>query len=162
MSDPTPNPDATMAYQPAEPVASPATMQGQKSAFSFPATSPSNLDTAIPGYEILNELGRGGMGVVYRARQIAINRIVALKMILSGKFAGEAQVARFQAEAEALAKVQHPNIVQVYDVGSHQGNAYIALEYVEGGDLAAKLHSAPQPPPAGAGSPPGRPAHRRR
>ncbi len=90
------------------------------------------------------------MGVVYKARQIALNRLVALKMILAGKFADETQLKRFQAEAEALAKLQHPNIVGVYDVGSHQGNAYIALEFVEGGNLAEKLRSVPQQPRAAA------------
>jgi WD40 repeat protein/serine/threonine protein kinase len=135
--------DATMAYQPAEPPA-PATMAANRDALSLPAVASSANDNVIPGYEILGELGRGGMGVVYKARQTALNRTVALKMILSGKFAGENQLVRFQAEAEALAKLQHPNIVQVFDVGSHHGHAYIALEYVEGGNLSEKLHSVPQ------------------
>lgn len=151
MSDPVPDvSEATMAYQPAEPSRPGKTMAGQVSALSIPVATPAASDGTISGYEILGELGRGGMGVVYKARQIALNRIVALKMILSGKFAAESQIARFQAEAEALAKLQHPNIVQVYDVGNHQGNAYIALEFVEGGTLAEKTQSQPQSPRASA------------
>lgn len=117
---------------------------------SIPKITSDQNDASVVGYEILSELGRGGMGVVYKARQTALNRIVALKMILSGRHTGESQLARFRAEAEALAKIQHPNIVQVYDVGTHQGHPYIALEYVEGGNLAEKLKNTPQPPRAAA------------
>jgi serine/threonine protein kinase len=72
---------------------------------------------AIPGYEVLGLLGQGGMGVVYRARQVALKRLVALKMISSGSQAGEAELARFRLEAEAVARLQHPNIVQVFEIG---------------------------------------------
>jgi WD40 repeat protein len=98
----------------------------------------------IAGYEVLGVLGRGGMGVVYRARHLKLNRIVALKMILSGSFAGPQEQARFHSEAEAVARLQHPNIVQIFDVGEH-GEAggptypYMALEYVEGGTLAQEI-----------------------
>ena len=99
----------------------------------------------VPGYEILGVLGRGGMGVVYEARQIAANRIVALKMILRGEHASPADLQRFQREAEAAARLSHPNIVHIYEVGTHQGLPYFTLEYVAGGNLAQQLAGNPQP-----------------
>jgi WD40 repeat protein len=101
---------------------------------------------AVPGYEVLGELGRGGMGVVYKARQVALNRVVALKMILAGVHADPEQRRRFQVEAEAAARLRHPNVVQVHDYGVHDGHAYMALEYVEGGTLTQKTAGNPQPP----------------
>jgi Protein kinase domain/Protein of unknown function (DUF1559) len=98
---------------------------------------------AVPGYEILGELGRGGMGVVYRARHLGLNRIVALKMILAGGHAGPDELTRFRGEAEAVARLNHPNIVQVHDVGESGGLPYFSLEFVEGGSLDRKLNGTP-------------------
>jgi WD40 repeat protein len=94
---------------------------------------------AIPGYEIEGELGRGGMGVVYRARDLALRRTVALKLILAGGQAGAEERRRFQVEAEAAAALQHPHIVQIHAVGEHDGRPYCALEFVDGGSLAQRL-----------------------
>jgi tRNA A-37 threonylcarbamoyl transferase component Bud32 len=101
---------------------------------------------APPGYEILSELGRGGMGVVYRARQRRLNRLVALKMILSGNHAGSEERLRFLAEAEAAAAIQHPGVVQVFDFGTHGGLPYFALEFCPRGSLAERLNGTPLPP----------------
>jgi tRNA A-37 threonylcarbamoyl transferase component Bud32 len=101
---------------------------------------------AIPEYELLEEVGRGAMGVVYKARQVKLNRVVALKMILAGPFAGEVERARFQTEAEAVGRLQHPNIVQVYEVGEHEGKPFISLEFCPGDSLDKKLNGTPLPP----------------
>src|SRR5262245_28752318 len=100
---------------------------------------------AVPGYEILGELGRGGMSVVYKARQLALQRTVAVKMVLTGAHVGPKDLARFRAEAEVIARLQHPNIVQIYDVGEAAGRPYFVLEFVAGGSLAQHLHGRPQP-----------------
>jgi serine/threonine-protein kinase len=99
----------------------------------------------IPGYQIEAVLGHGGMGVVYKARQLRLNRPVALKMLLAGAYARPDELARFQREAEAIAGLRHPNIVQVYDVGDHEGRPYFTMEFVEGGSLAHALAGKPQP-----------------
>jgi serine/threonine protein kinase len=99
----------------------------------------------LPGYDIDSELGRGGMGVVYKAQQIGLGRTVALKMILAGQHASPEQLARFHTEAEAVARLQHPNIVQIHEVGEHEGMPYFSLEFVAGGNLSNKLAGTPQP-----------------
>ncbi len=101
---------------------------------------------SIPGYEILSELGRGGMGVVYKAQQHTPKRIVALKMVLAAAHSGPVERARFLSEADAIARLRHPNVVQVYEVGQHDGQPYFSLEYCEGGTLAEKLAGTPLPP----------------
>ncbi len=110
------------------------------------APLPPSAPVCVPGYEILGELGRGGMGVVYKARQLKVNRLVALKMILSGSHAGSVELARFHTEAEAIARLQHPNIVQVHDVGEHEGRPFFSLEFCAGGSLERKLSGTPLPP----------------
>jgi formylglycine-generating enzyme required for sulfatase activity len=98
---------------------------------------------SVPGYEIECVLGRGGMGVVYKARHLALKRTVALKMVLAGGHAGPRELARFRTEAEAAARLQHPNIVQIHEVGEAGGHPYCALEFVEGGNLAGKIAREP-------------------
>jgi serine/threonine-protein kinase len=102
-----------------------------------------NLFPDLPKYEVLGELGRGGMGVVYKARQVGLDRLVALKMILAGAHAGPEELERFRLEGLAVAKLRHPQIVQIFDVGEHQGLPYFSLEFLEGGSLAKKLAGNP-------------------
>jgi serine/threonine-protein kinase len=109
------------------------------------APAPGGPALAPPGYEILGELGRGGIGVVYQARDLRLKRLVALKMIRSGGLAGPEERQRFQGEAEAVARLAHPGVVQVFEVGEHGGLPYLALEYLDGGSLAERLRGAPLP-----------------
>jgi serine/threonine-protein kinase len=99
----------------------------------------------IPGYEVEDVLGRGGMGVVFRARHLRLGRLVALKMTLAGSYASAHQRERFRREAEAVAALRHANIVQVYDVGDWAGRPYFTLELLDGGSLAQRLTGTPQP-----------------
>jgi serine/threonine-protein kinase len=100
----------------------------------------------VLGYQVLGELGRGGMGVVYKARHRRLNRLVALKMVLSGGRASPADLERFQAEAEAVAQLHHRNIVQIYEIGEQDGQPFFALEFVDGGSLDRKTANKPQLP----------------
>jgi tetratricopeptide (TPR) repeat protein len=101
--------------------------------------------TPVPGYQILGTLGRGGMGIVYKALHRPLNRVVALKMILAGAHGRPDELARFRREAELVARLRHPNIVQIYEIGEHEGLPYLSLEYVEGPSLQEKLGGCPQP-----------------
>lgn len=93
----------------------------------------------IPGYEIQDVLGHGGMGVVYKAWDSRLGRLVAIKMLLAGAYASNEQLERFLREVEVMASLQHPNIAQLFDVGYHEGNPYFAMEYIEGGSLSLSL-----------------------
>jgi tRNA A-37 threonylcarbamoyl transferase component Bud32/tetratricopeptide (TPR) repeat protein len=115
-----------------------------------PAAGPPVAPMRVPGYEILQELGRGGMGVVYKARQVKLDRVVALKMILAGNCAGPGERGRFLNEAHAAAQLPHPNIVGVYEVGEYDGGLFVALEYCPGDNLGKRLDGTPLPPPAAA------------
>src|ERR1700716_880010 len=88
---------------------------------------------SVPGYEVLGELGRGGMGVVYRARQTALKRLVALKVGLMGRQASAELLARFRPEAEMVAQLKHPNIIEIHEIGEADGHPYFSLEFAEGG-----------------------------
>jgi tetratricopeptide (TPR) repeat protein len=115
-----------------------------------PAASFQEPMPLVPGYELLKVLGRGGMGVVYQVRQVRLQRLVALKMIRNSNLAGAEEMARFQTEARAVAQLQHPHIVQIYEVGETDGLPFFSLEYVDGGTLARKLSGNPLPAPAAA------------
>ena len=115
-----------------------------------PSDRPGEVPPEIPGYDELIQLDLGGMGVVYKARHKSLNRIVALKMMRAGAHASPELLARFHIEAEALAKLQHPNIVQIYEVGEHGGCPYIAMEFLDGGNLHDLLGGRPAPPRAAA------------
>jgi tetratricopeptide (TPR) repeat protein/tRNA A-37 threonylcarbamoyl transferase component Bud32 len=103
------------------------------------------MPSAPQGYEILGPIGRGGMGVVYKAIQLRLNRIVALKMVLAGEYSTPEALLRFMAEAEAVARLQHPNVVQVFDRGEYGGLPYLSMEYLAAGSLARRIDGTPWP-----------------
>src|SRR5687768_13085497 len=103
----------------------------------------SNLGSRLGDYELLDEIARGGMGVVYRARQLSLNRIVAVKLILSGHFSDKAAVRRFKAEATSAAKLRHPNIVAVHEIGEDAGQHFFSMDYVEGQSFAEFMRQEP-------------------
>jgi tetratricopeptide (TPR) repeat protein len=135
-----------------DPLTRVASVQTEAGFASYPSDDrekPSGA-TVIPGYELLGELGRGGMGVVYQARQLGLNRLVAVKMILGGLHVNPKVVARFRTEAEAVARLHHPNIVQIHAVGEQDGLPYFVLELVPGTSLQKRLASQPLAAPQAA------------
>jgi eukaryotic-like serine/threonine-protein kinase len=118
------------------------TRTGRPDGSTRPPHGPTPLPD-VPGFQIECELGRGGMGVVFKARQLRLNRTGALKMILAGEFASTEVTTRFPAEAEIIARVSHPNIVQVFDFGDVTDRAYFAMEYVSGGTSAQRMNGKP-------------------
>ena len=146
----TPSPHSDPNPAPAAETAAPAKSASADDSFTLPhlpSSSQSLTVPQIPGYEIIDELGRGGMGVVYKAGHLKLNRIVALKMVLAGGHASQADLQRFLGEAEAFAALQHPNIVQIFEISQHDGLPFFTLEFVPGGTLVERIHGralAPQ------------------
>jgi serine/threonine-protein kinase len=99
----------------------------------------------IAGYEILGVLGEGGMGIVYKARQLRLDRFVAIKMIRAGAGARPSDIARFEAEARAVSAIEHPNIVRIFEISEHAAMPYCSLEFLPGGSLSKKISFKPQP-----------------
>jgi hypothetical protein len=126
------------------------TVQFQPTVYAFQDPSDQQTDSppplAIPGYRILKELGGGGMGVVYKARHLELNRIVALNMILSGEWASAQEIKRFRAEAETIAQFRHLGIIEIFEIGEHEGRLFFSLEYCSGGSLECLLRGTPLPP----------------
>jgi serine/threonine protein kinase len=142
-------PRCEAAAQGLDDLADPVSVAFRRSAQAGPPEPPA--PARVGDYEILGEIGRGGMGIVYKARHLQLRRTVALKMLLGGSFTHHEERARFRAEAEAVARLQHPHIVQIYEVGEHEvqpgvSRPYFTLEFAGGGSLAGRLAGRPQPP----------------
>ena len=140
---PPPDPDATISRNPAA-SSTDATLVQPGGSVVF-AGAPE-----VPGYEIVGELGRGGMGVVYKARQVSLNRVVALKMLPGGAYTEQHELIRFLAEAEVVAAVRHPHVVQVYEYGQCGSRPYFAMEHLGGGSLVDLIRRTGRLAPAGA------------
>lgn len=136
-------PDKTSSYQSADVTLEPTLLSSGQSAEQH--SRPLRI-RYIGDYELLEEIARGGMGVVFKARQVSLSRIVAVKMILSGQFANAENVKRFYVEAEAAAQLDHPGIVPIYEVGQHEGQHFFSMGFVDGGSLAKRVAMGPLPP----------------
>lgn len=143
-------PTGKVAQEPGATVIGPQEVKDSEDYFeTLPGDEPGKGKGSVKGsivgdYQVLGELGRGGMGVVYKAKHRKLNRVVALKMILTNKHSGNDALQRFIAEARAVAKLQHPGIVQIFDIGEHDGLPYFSLEFVDGKDLHKDLNGLPR------------------